>query len=425
MKILWMCNVKISKISEIQEEVNKTTRGGWLDGLSNALIKSDNVSLVCCYPDYNNKNSQNGRYENFTYYSVPMTVDEAEREMSLDSSSCESFKMILLKEKPDIVHFFGTEFIYTYYFIKVAKLLSYNNNIIISVQGLVSVYAKHYFGGLSASVYKKRTLSEFIRNSSIVENQKKIAHRGNYEINAIKSINHIIGRTSWDYACAKMMNPCVIYHFCNETLRKEFYSGIWRYNDCNPYQIVLSQGAVPYKGLHMVIEAVNLIKNEFPNLKVVVAGDNIFEGNFLKGNTYGNYVKNLINKYRLNQNIEFLGNIDANTMKKNMLKSNLFICPSNIENSPNSLGEAMILGVPCIAADVGGVQDMMNRNKEGFIYPYEEFYKLAYYIKDVFNNPKLAESIGENARKHALKTHDPNENNNTLIKIYEELLKNK
>ena len=55
--------------------------------------------------------------------------------------------------------------------------------------------------------------------------------------------------------------------------------------------------------------------------------------------------------------IEFLGRLSAEGMKQAYLDANVFVMPSTIENSPNSLGEAMLLGVPCVAADVGGVAE--------------------------------------------------------------------
>lgn len=63
-------------------------------------------------------------------------------------------------------------------------------------------------------------------------------------------------------------------------------------------------------------------------------------------------------------------------MKQEYLNANVFICPSSLENSPNSLGEAQILGTPCLASYVGGIPDMMFGN-EGYLYRFEEIEMLA------------------------------------------------
>ena len=169
------------------------------------------------------------------------------------------------------------------------------------------------------------------------------------------------------------------------------------------------------------MEAVAMIADIFPQIQVVVGGIDVFHGNCIRGNTYGNYVRKLIRKYELDDHFKFVGMVNASEMKKLMLESNVFVCPSAIENSPNSLGEAMLLGVPCIASDVGGVQDMMTRDIEGYVYPFNETYKLAYYLKKVFEGNEQILDMAQAGRRKALITHDPETNNQRLVEIYQEI----
>ena len=70
----------------------------------------------------------------------------------------------------------------------------------------------------------------------------------------------------------ELIAPETQYHFCNETLRDEFYTGQWNPNACNRYQIAISQSSYPIKGLHKVVEAVAMIADIFPQIQVVVGG---------------------------------------------------------------------------------------------------------------------------------------------------------
>jgi glycosyltransferase involved in cell wall biosynthesis len=110
--------------------------------------------------------------------------------------------------------------------------------------------------------------------------------------------------------------------------------------------------------------------------------------------------------------------MDAQGMKDAYLDSNVFVLPSTIENSPNSLGEAMLLGVPCVAADVGGVTTMMTHDTEGYIYQSTAPYMLAHNIKLDFAMEENAAGMGLAARAHALDTHDPETNLQDLLSIY-------
>ena len=114
--------------------------------------------------------------------------------------------------------------------------------------------------------------------------------------------------------------------------------------------------------------------------------------------------------------------LNAEDMKKQFLKSEVFVSPSVIENSPNSVGEAMLLGMPIVSSNVGGVSDMLVHGKEGYLYQADAPYLLAYYIGLLFDNQEKERELGENARIHARKTHNKEENIKKLLEIYAELL---
>lgn len=422
MKVLWVCNVGLRRIDQFLKKSNNLFIGGWLEGLSDSLMQESDNELVYCYPEYNNHFLENGRIANMVFYAIPMTKHEAYKEISDTSTSVMEFATILEREKPEVLHFFGTEFLYTECFIDKAIQLGYKNRIITSIQGLIGIYGLHYDAGLPYWVTKIKTFSEIKNNNSLAAGKADYLHRGLSEKKALAKSKYIIGRTSWDKACASLLAPNSEYLSCNETLRSCFYLGQWQYDNCNKYQVAISQAATPIKGLHKVIEAAAIIKNKYPELRIIVSGYNIFNGNWIKGNTYGNYIKWLAKKRGLENNIMFIGGINAEEMKDMMLSSNVFVCPSSIENSPNSLGEAMLLGVPCIASDVGGVADMMQNGIEGFIYPFNEHYKLAYFLDYIFSHPKESAEMGLAAKKHARITHSQETNNQRLISIYRKII---
>lgn len=96
------------------------------------------------------------------------------------------------------------------------------------------------------------------------------------------------------------------------------------------------------------------------------------------------------------------------------LNCNVFVCPSSIENSPNSLGEAQILGVPCIGSYAGGIPDMMI-GLESYLFRFDDIDMLSYLLCRVFeekNNNNL------NCITIAEARHDPIKNNNVLLDIY-------
>ena len=68
-------------------------------------------------------------------------------------------------------------------------------------------------------------------------------------LQTVEKVHHIMGRTDWDRACTMEINPSAEYHFCNETLRPEFYVGEWNYEKCRKHSIFMSQGYNSIKGI--------------------------------------------------------------------------------------------------------------------------------------------------------------------------------
>ena len=208
---------------------------------------------------------------------------------------------------------------------------------------------------------------------------------------------------------------------CNETLRDPFYRDSWQYENCRKYRIFAPSCSYPVKGFHHLLEAFAEVVKTYPEATLAVPGKSYLKSGFLRRGSYQKYLADLTGKYGLEEKIEFLGSLDAEGMKENLLKANVFAMPSTIENSPNALGEAMILGVPSVAADVGGVTTLMTHKEEGYVYQSTAPYMLAYFIKTLFQQGENAQTMGLAARSHALRIHDPETNLQALLAIYEEI----
>ena len=96
----------------------------------------------------------------------------------------------------------------------------------------------------------------------------------------------------------------------------------------------------------------------------------------------------------------------------------VFVSPSTIEDPSNSVCEAMLLGVPVVASYVGGTPSLIHHGEDGFLYPCDAHYMLAYYIMQIFQDDELAGRISAAARERAGKRHDPEKIKNRIMEIY-------
>lgn len=394
---------------------NEVYSGGWLDRILRGLLEEKNTELLVCYPyDIN----EEGNHGNLSYRAFSSEGRNARLGKMNDIKGIEQVQRIIQEFSPDVIHIHGTEFQYHWFFAQAAKNLSQSNRLVVSMQGIVGIYAKHFALGLPAAVCYTNTAREFIGRKNVQAGINNFLRRGKYEEKTIQITNHIIGRTTWDKACTYRINPRATYHLCNETLREEFYTGEWKQETMIKHRIFISQAFYPIKGFHLFLEALEDIKKFFPDVTVHVAGSDVTRGGMMNGSSYGIYIKRQIKKKGLTSCVQFCGNLNAQQMKEEMLAANVFVSPSTIENSSNSIGEAMLLGVPVVSSNVGGVPDLLQHGKEGFLYQSDAPYMLAYYVMQMFNDEQLAFQMGQSAKRRASGTHNYKKNLDSLVNIY-------
>lgn len=419
MNVLWLCNLPVNAISR-HMGLSATFGGGWLESLYDRISERSNVQLHYCFFSNQISTATEGKLGTTYYYALP-------RSWQTSGSVAENgFVQMLNRIEPDIIHIFGSEYRSTLSMVLACESLGLLNKVLVHIQGLVSVYAQHYDAGIPVKWKNLLMPRDFIKNSSIRHGKHEYIERGKYEVRALRKLQHVCGRTDWDKACTQAVNSEAIYYHCNETLRASFYAHNWRLESCEKYSIFVSQGNYPIKGLHFLLEALSIVVDSIPSVRVYIAGiDPVHSEGGLKGQlrrtSYGQYIQRQIVKRRLNGVLKFLGPLSEKEMLNWYLRCHLFVSPSTIENSPNSLGEAMLLGMPCISSSVGGVPSMLKDKEEGFLYQFDAPYMLAFYILKLFEDDDLAKVLSNNAKKRAQDTHNIDTNVDRVLQIYGEI----
>lgn len=416
--ILWLCNNPTPKAS-VAFGWDKISVGGWLIWPSETLGRSKDYRLCLAFPSKRVINITKVSCEGVDYFAIP---NHMKNNWTYEKCYESYFEELLDMTSADIIHIWGTEYPHSLALVNASDKKGLLNRCVISIQGLVSIYAKYYLGNLSDEEKKIKTLKDIIKRDTLKNQQKHFQKRGQFEIECLKKVSHIIGRTDWDEALTLQFNSSAQYHFNNENLRNSFYENRWDSEKCIPFRIFCSQAQYPIKGLDVLLKALPEIIKWYPYTKVVVAGAKIIADSQLKETSYGKILRDSIKKFGLDEHIEFIGMCDEKRMVEEYLKANVFVCPSSIENSPNSVGEAMLLGVPVVASNVGGTNCLLKHNEEGFLYQSDADYMLAYYVKKVFESKRLASDLANAAYEHALKTHNRERNYRILLDIYKNII---
>lgn len=470
MRVLWLCNIMLPAIAQ-ELKLPYSNREGWLTGIYERIRrekeaavktggiremseremdgregKSSGIELGICFPAEempSGNSGQTGKTEELHPKKFRPEMFRLEKDGVVfygfgenlaapeiyDDRIEEYLKEILQDFRPDIVHIFGTEFPHT---LAMVRVFGRPERTLIGIQGLCFACAEAYMADLPERVICRRTFRDRLRKDSILQQQEKFRVRGEREKEVLRMTGHITGRTEFDRRETEKINGRADYHFMNETMRPVFYSGRWKAEECMPYSIFLSQGDYPLKGFHYMLRALPEILAHYPDACVYVAGNSVIGATGRNGkdsiksriklSSYGKYLLELIRTLGLEGHVRMLGKLSDVGMKEQMLKSSVFVCPSSLENSPNSLGEAMLLGVPAVAADTGGIPSMLENGKEGLLYEAGNVKMLAECVLQTWEEKEKTAQRTEAARSRALKAHDGNRNFERLLAIYKEIL---
>lgn len=418
MKVLWTVNlipaavsVKLGKKAEVL--------GGWVESMAAQLSKNSDVELgiVCkCEEKLDFCETIDG----VTYFSLHYIASTSLSELS------EKCDKIVSDFKPDIINIEGTEFLHA----RAMQLTAKKRGVptVVSLQGILNGQYIYQCGQLQIDDMMFSGSVTDIFSAWILHLRKTrwFKPRMKSEKEIIENADYILGRTTWDRAHSYAINPNAKYYPCSRILRAPFYEEKWNLDKAERHSIYVGNGYNALKGVHFVVMALPYLIREYPDVKVYVAGYKPYQENdkrsFIKKG-YAAYLKKLIYDLGVQDHIEFTGPLKAHQVAEKLSKVNAYVLCSTIENSPNTLGEAMMVGTPCVSAYVGGVSDMAEDGKEALFYRSDDPKLLAWNLKRIFDDDKLALSLSEAGKKKALITHDAERNAHLLITAYRDILK--
>ena len=416
MKVVWVSLIKFPPLcTHLGEAI--PAHCGWLYSSAKALLdRVPDLRLGVIIYSYGNKFEEH-EVDGITYYLVP-----SKHMSKINKDQVINCKEVLQRFQPDLIHIHGTEYSLAQ---AVCMANGHEVKIVASIQGLANPYTRYADGGLSLTE-KCRNITplDFYRGTYLLNAKRSFKQRAAVENYVITHVTNIIGRTQWDCDHVMTINPKLHYHSMNETLRDSFYQEpIWNLDNCKKHTIFVSNSGTPLKGAHQVLKALTIVIKSYPNTVVNFCGSSVMNSNFktmLRFQGYHLYLRRLVKKLGLQKNVNFLGTLTETQMKKAFLDAHVYVMPSAIENSPNSLCEAQILGVPVVTSYCGGTPTLVEEGKTGHMYRYEEIEMLAQIIMRLFQQKDFTQ-LSSNEKEVALNRHDREINARRLAEIYTQI----
>lgn len=417
MNVLWF---SLSPCGSLRRNNTKRVIQGWLVSLEDAIKQGEDIHLSVSY--LSSQKEAPFEYDGVTYYPISgrkyskldLLFGKNINFKKRDSEIVESMKDVIDKAKPDLIHIHGTEEC----FCLIAQEVK-NIPILVSLQGLYApIYERNYVGIPYVEFRRKDSIASRFFHFSAKDKEKAMKHMRNRELSYYGSIKYFVGRTEWDKEIVTLMQPDAKYFVIDEILRNDFYLERWSKRKFGkPYCIssILSPGQI-IKGFETILKTANILK---------VYGNIDFSWNIIGYSGEESIVKISEDYTGLNSqdnNIIFCGLLDARHVMQHLKESDVYVQMSHIENSPNSVCEAMAIGMPVIATCVGGTSTMLKDEVEGLLIHDGDPYYAAAKIKSLLNNYDVAKKMADCAHERAMKRHNPVAISESMISVYRSVI---
>ena len=411
MKVLWLSNCSLVDME------NKGT-GSWLFSMSKALC-SRGIELYNITQTYDRELVEK-QGDNIKEWRLPKT----KLKNGLPPQKHINIILNIIDEiKPDIIHIWGVEF---YWGLLTARGYI-KGNILLEMQGLKSSCADVFYGGMNfKEILSTLRVKEFLLfNRSLIFGKRIFKKWGKFEEEILTAHRSISVQSEWVKARIKPFISKETKLFDTGIIvRNEFFEAEpWGYRNKkdNPVIFAMSSGAIAYKGIHILIKALSLLKKQYPNISLRLAGDFQQGMRFYRKSGYIKFLERLIKKYDLD--VTFLGPLNAEELIEEMRNSDVMVQSSFVESYSLALAEAMAFGIPCVVSYAGAMPELAIDNESVLFYSPTDYFNCAYQINRLIESDKLSSELSIKAKEIASGRNKYGDVVETQMKIYSEMCK--
>jgi glycosyltransferase involved in cell wall biosynthesis len=416
MRVLWFSGTPSLASEKLNDQGNI---GGWIASLEKEVAKISEIQLGVAFPfGYDKEN--NFEIEGTRYYSFPYSKDTQNFKGLINrwkhaiepDNITEYYLKIIEDFKPDIIQIFGTEAPFG----TLVPLVDIPT--VIHIQGNLTIYSYKWFTGISSiDVLRYSSIKTIIKAYGLWHLKFLFSKRAKRERKLMQYGKYYLGRTDWDRRISSVLSPGRIYYHCEELLRNEFYEAKhWQKPISEKIKIISTLSSMIYKGLETVLETMQLLKDNTSNeFEWVIVG--------MKGTEeIVDIIENATKLSFSDFNVIFKGSLKPGELISELHQSHLYVHPSHIENSPNSVCEAMLIGMPVIATYSGGTPSIVANGIDGLLVQDGDPWALAGAIVELSQDVPLMLSLAQNATKRAVVRHNREAIGHRMAEIYNEVL---
>lgn len=422
MKVLWLSSAN----TLFDEKGDRSYNGkGWIASLQDAVRQyAPHIRLAVAF--LSAEDSGATVQDGVTYYKIRRRTPSGLRKLLRNwggggqENYDDRIREVADDFRPDLIQVFGCE-------TKLASaILSIKDiPVIVHIQGILNECLPCFFppGFRPGDMVIPSTFTnEKILRNGYIHLYEDYRLRAAREKEYLSVMHYAAGRTSWDKEAVRKYSSATYFHI-DEVLRPAFYrhagEGCTRAGNrpmpgkrtADETRISSTISPVPYKGLDLILRTAARLKRDGRKIIWDVAGI-----------TPDSDIVRIFEKktgIRAAENgIRFRGILDEDQLAEMLLASCIYVHPSYMDNSPNSVCEAQMLGIPVAATDAGGTTSLVQDGITGKIVGTGDSAAMAEAIAYYMDHPQEAAATAKAAASAAASRHDRSKIVSGLLSAY-------
>ena len=414
-KVLWFMN----KVPALAKRVTGPydVLGGWLDSYIEILGAEPGIELTVAFP-CPPRCSYEHQVGRITFVGLPTgdtdsrvgrvirrwRHDVAPRELLAASAR------LIEDVAPDLVHIHGAELCFG------LAVQGCNAPTVLSIQGSPTAGRHLYLRGVDRHYLRSLSFMDFLKGWGLFHDAANLKKQAAMEAVTMGALRHVAGRTEWDRRLASVMAPEAAYHHCDEPLRLPFHEASWNGDTAIPGRVVcITSGSYTAKGIGTLLRAIATLRNLRPDTTLVLASVRPTED-------HGRATLRHVRALGIGDCVTLMEEIEAPAVVRELTSASVFVNPSHWENGSNTLSEAQLVGVPCVASAAGGMVTTADHGAAALLVQDGDPEALAGAVLSLMDDPDEAARLGARGRALARERHDRERIRSQVLSMYDEML---
>jgi len=226
------------------------------------------------------------------------------------------------------------------------------------------------------------------------------------EKSAVSRVKYFVAESEFASRWAKSHSPGADVALIPHPLRRSFLE---QGTSAGGKRVISVGGVDPRKGMDTIVRAMAEVEDDQATLRIIGSGPDM------------NSLVQLAKDLGISDRVKVLGSMSSEQVMSELKQAAVFAIASRMDTSPNVVSEAHAMGLPVVGTRVGGIPEMIDEGKDGYLVEMDDHKMMAKRISMLLADPDKALQMGLVGREKVTVLNDPDRVAKAHVEFFERI----